>query len=159
MRACFITMCMCARNPTSLIPQLPLFGSDLRAHSHLDILLLPHIHPQLKANRIQTEVLRQCLLVSRHFHNCNALRSHQHLFPGCGKSLSFSHGDGPSSCLRGGRIVATYPKLLLVFLLFSSQIPSMGDKCEISRNSAIEHNFPGPARLFQDKLDFSNVAE
>ena len=35
----------------------------------------------------------------------------------------------------------------------------MGDKCEISCNSAIEHNFPGPARLFQDKLDFSNVAE
>ena len=49
--------------------------------------------------------------------------------------------------------------ILLVFLLLSSQIPSMGDKCEISSNSAIEHNFPGPARLFQDKLDFSNVAE
>ena len=50
-------------------------------------------------------------------------------------------------------------KLLLVFLLFSSQIPSMGDKCEISCNSAIEHNFPTPARLFQDKLDFFNSAE
>ena len=29
----------------------------------------------------------------------------------------------------------------------------MGDKCEISRNSAIEHNFPGPAR--QDKTNWT----
>ena len=95
-----VTMCMCARNPTSLLP-----------NSHSSDPISRHILTSTSSSS-HTSILNSRQIVFKLKFCCNAYRLHvsstiaMHCvaipsiprIPDCGKSLSFSHGDGPSSC-------------------------------------------------------------